>query len=257
MTPKPAQAEVTKPEKEPSPQRAIEKPNPPTKPPEAEAQAKSVAKDDVELPPAPTSGDWSEFSRGNPNSPKIALTFDAGWEYKPGIEILDVLAKHRIHCTFFLTGRWADKNQNLTKRIHAEGHEIGNHTWFHKRLTKLTASEIEAEADKTEQLIIKLTGKSTKPLLRVPYGARDKRVLSILAKLGYRSIYWDEDCMDSVKPNITASDIEKRVMSKTRNGSVVLMHIGSQATADALDSLLQKLLAAGFQPVTVGELLRD
>lgn len=206
---------------------------------------------------ATPSTDWTEFSRGNPNSPKIALTFDAGWENKPGTKILEILAKRHVRSTFFLTGKWVEKNPDLTRRIFDEGHEIGNHTWSHKRLTKLSAGEITEEVEKTEQLIVKLTGKSTKPLLRAPYGNRDKRVLSTLRKLGYRSIYWDEDCWDSVKPNVTSAEIEQRVITKTRNGSVVLMHVGSEATANALDSILQKLQAAGFQPVTVGELLKD
>lgn len=252
----PKRSEPTRSE-EPPPQEARVKPSLPTKPPLPEVQAKPVAADDVEQPKTPTSSAWSEFSRGDPNSPKIAITFDAGWENKPGLKILGVLAKHSVHSTFFLTGKWVEKNPDLTRRIIAEGHEIGNHTWSHKRLTKLTAAEIAEEADKTEQLIVKLTGKSTKPLLRTPYGNRDKRVLSILAKLGYRSIYWDEDCWDSVKPNVTSAEIEQRVLVKTRKGSIVLMHIGSEATADALDSILQKLQAAGFQPVTVGELLNS
>ena len=212
---------------------------------------------EVAVPDAKETTDWAEFSRGDPNSPKIALTFDAGWENKPGTKILDVLAKHHLHSTFFLTGKWVEKNPDLTRRIAAEGHEIGNHTWSHRRLTKLSTGEITEEADKTEQLIVKITGKSTKPLLRVPYGSRDKRVLAVLAKLGYRSIYWDEDCWDSVKPNVTSAEIEERVLAKTRNGSVVLMHIGSEATANGLDSILEKLQAAGFQPMTVGELLNN
>lgn len=198
---------------------------------------------------------WSEFSRGNPNSPKIALTFDAGWENKPGEKILDTLAEHGVQCTFFLTGKWVEKNQELTRRIADSGHEIGNHTYSHKSLTNLSAGQIADEAEKTEQLIVKITGRSTKPLLRVPYGSRDKRVLAALQKLGYRSIYWDMDCHDSVKPGITASQIEQRVLAKVRKGSVVLMHIGSSPTADCLDSLLTKLKEAGYQPVTVSELM--
>ena len=253
----------SKAEEPPTPQHPDAKPSIPVqvKPAQQEAKAAKVEPPmaaDVEEPETPAaSSAWSEFSRGDPKSPKIAVTFDAGWENRPGAKILDVLAKHHVHSTFFLTGRWAEKNPDLTKRIFAEGHEIGNHTWSHKRLTKLSAAQIAEDADKTEQLIVKLTGKSTKPLLRVPYGTRDKRVVSILAKLGYRSIYWDEDCWDSVKPNVTSAEIEARVIAKTRNGSVILMHIGSEATANALDSIIEKLETAGFQPVTVGELLNS
>jgi len=220
--------------------------------PERDASVEPVPR---QVTPSTSNSNWSEFSRGNPNSPKIALTFDAGWENKPGAKILDTLAEHGVCCTFFLTGKWVEKNPELTKRITDSGHEIGNHTYSHKSLTNLSAGQIADEAEKTEQLIVKITGKSTKPLLRVPYGSRDKRVLAALQKLGYRSIYWDTDCHDSVKPGITASEIEQRVLAKVRNGSVVLMHIGSGPTADCLDSLLTKLKEAGYQPVTVSELI--
>ena len=197
----------------------------------------------------------NEFARGNRDSPQIALTFDAGWEYKATLDMLDTLARHETHATFFLTGRWVSKNLELTRRIVAEGHEIGNHTYSHRRLTDLNAGEIAEEAEKTEQLVLETTGCTTKPLLRVPYGARNKRVLSVLEEHGYRSIYWDVDSWDGFKVGITPAEIEERVLGKVRNGSIVLMHCGSRATADALDSLLEKLIAAGYQPVTVRELL--
>lgn len=197
-----------------------------------------------------------EFARGDVSGPRIALTFDAGSGAAPASDILDTLAKHGIHATFFLTGKWVEKNPDLTRRIVAEGHSIGNHTFSHRRLTDLSSGEIIDEIERTEQLIMQLTGKSTKPLLRVPYGARDKRVLSVLEGLGYTSIYWDLDSWDSVKAGITSGEIEQRVLGRVRNGSVILMHCGSRPTADALDSILQKLEAAGYQPVTIGELMR-
>jgi len=196
-----------------------------------------------------------DFSRGDYQSKKIALTFDAGASPRPTPLILDTLARHHVHATFFLTGKWIAQNPQLTRRIAAEGHEIGNHTYSHKRLTSLSAGEIAREIDRTEQLVMKLTGHSTKPLLRVPFGARDERVEQVLADLGYRSVYWDVDSWDSVKKDITSDEIEKRVISKIRNGSVVLMHCGSEASAEALDSLLKELDDAGYQQVTVGELM--
>ena len=198
----------------------------------------------------------NEISRGSEASPRIALTFDAGWEYEPVPDILEALAKHKVRATFFLTGRWIEKNPELTSRIAAEGHEIGNHTYSHKRLTDLTAVEIAEEAEKTEQLALRLTGRSTKPLLRVPYGERDARVLSVLEEHGYRSVYWDVDSWDGYKKGITSGEIEQRVLSRVGNGSIVLMHCGSRATTNALDSILRNLIAEGYEPVTVGDLLR-
>lgn len=197
-----------------------------------------------------------DFARGDKNSPRIALTFDAGASPKPTPLILDTLAKHHVHATFFLTGKWISQNRSLTRRIADEGHEIGNHTYSHRSLTKLSAGEIAREADRTELLVQELTGRSTKPLLRVPFGARDKRVEDVIADLGYHSIYWDLDSWDSVKVGITPDEIEQRVETKIRNGSIVLMHCGSSATAEALDSILQKLSDAGYQQVTISELMK-
>lgn len=197
-----------------------------------------------------------EFARGSASSSEIALTFDAGASPAPTPKILDVLAKYNVHSTFFLTGKWIAKNPKLSRRIVTEGHEIGNHTYSHKSLTDLDEGKITDEVEKTDKLVEELTGHSTKPLLRVPYGARDDRVKRILAELGYRSIYWDLDSWDSVKKGITPEEIEQRVLGKVRNGSIVLLHCGSDATADALDSLLEKLIADGYRPVTVSELMR-
>lgn len=199
----------------------------------------------------------TEVSHGDRHSSKIALTFDAGADARPAQSILETLSRYNIHCTFFLTGEWIERNPKLTQQIALAGHEIGNHTYSHRRLTGLTDREIAYEAEKTEQLVLQLTGHSTKPLLRVPYGARDKRVLASLGQNGYQSIYWDVDSWDSVKTDITSDEIKQRVLSKIQNGSIVLMHCGSKATADALDSMLRELLNLGYQPVTVSELLNS
>lgn len=209
----------------------------------------------MSLPSASGRIRFGETARGSANSPKIALTFDAGADPAPTGEILDALAKHHVHATFFLTGRWVEKNPELVRKIAAGGHEIGNHTYSHKRLTRMDAAEIADEIEKTDRLIMDLTGKSTKPLLRVPYGNRDDRVLQEIQRLGYRSIYWQVDSWDAVRADYTSADIENRVLGMVGNGSIVLMHCGSKATADALDSMLQKLTAKGYRQVTVGELL--
>lgn len=204
---------------------------------------------------AATANSTMEYSRGDITSKRIAITFDAGASSEPTAKILKTLAKHNIKCTFFLTGKWMEKNPSTTKKIASMGHEIGNHSYSHKQLTKLGAAEIAADADKTNRIVNELTGLNTKPLYRVPFGARDKRVLTVLRDQGYKSIYWDLDSWDSVKKGITADEITNRVTSKIRNGSIVLMHCGSQATADALDNLLTKLIESGYIPVTVSELL--
>ncbi|MCL6520623.1 MAG: polysaccharide deacetylase family protein [Armatimonadetes bacterium] len=209
-------------------------------------------------PPKPTitsKEQWNEVSHGSRTKPLIALTFDAGADSSPTHEILNVLAKHNLHCTFFLTGKWIERNPELTRRIATEGHEIGNHTYSHRSLPELSEGEIVNELARVDDLVTRLTGLSTKPLARVPYGSRDKRVLRILAENGYRSIYWDVDSWDAFKRGITANEICQRVLSHVQNGSIVLMHCGSKATAEALDSMIETLQSSGYQIVTVSELI--
>lgn len=226
---------------------------------ESDSKDKASAPEKIGTTPSnpPPNSTLSEFSRGDADSPKIALTFDAGASAAPCAKILDVLAKRHVHSTFFLTGKWIAANPELVRRIADEGHEIGNHTYDHRRLTKLSRGDIADEVEKTDRLVERETGGSTKPLLRVPYGERDHRVLSILSELGYRSIYWDLDSWDSVKAGITPAEIESRVTGKVRNGSIVLMHCGSDATAEALDDMLDRLRASGYQPVKVSELMQN
>lgn len=199
-------------------------------------------------------GPHGEIARGDKSSSSIALTFDAGADSKPVPKILETLARHGLHATFFLTGKWMEKNPDLTKRIAAEGHEIGNHSYSHRPFTTLSDAEITDEVERTEKIAMDLTGNSTKPFFRVPYGNRNEHVLSVLSDLCYRSIYWDIDCWDAVKKGITSAQIETRVIERIRNGSIVLMHCGSQATADTLESLINKLESAGYHPVKVSDL---
>lgn len=253
--PKEQPADTTASAPDPAPQESQSTEQP------AEGKSSPSSNTSIETPrtggkrPAVVHTGLGEVSRGDPTSTQIAVTFDAGADSRPASKILDVLAKHGDHATFFLTGKWIEKNPALARRIVAEGHEIGNHTYSHRRLTQLSSGDIAEEVDRTEQIALQVTGRSTKPYLRVPYGSRDRRVLGILQDLGYRSIYWDLDCWDSVKKGITSAQIEDRVLSKVRNGSIVLMHCGSQQTADALDDLLSNLESKGYRQVKVSDLL--
>lgn len=196
-----------------------------------------------------------EVSRGSADSPRIAITLDAGAASAPVEKILRALTKHGVRCTFFLTGRWIEQNPALARRIADQGHEIGNHSYSHPDFTRISDAEIVKQLSRTEELSLRLIGRSTKPLFRAPSGARDKRVLGLVGGEGYSSIYWDVDSWDAFKRGITSEQITERVLDRVRNGSIILMHCGSQPTADALDGLLAELKSRGYQPVAVSELL--
>jgi peptidoglycan/xylan/chitin deacetylase (PgdA/CDA1 family) len=199
----------------------------------------------------------TEVDRGTGRRREVAITFDAGADYRPARQILDALAAEGVKTTFFLTGEWVRKNPKTARRIAEEGHEIGNHSWNHPAFTKLTDAAIRDQLDRTETIIQDTTGKSSRPYFRPPLGARDSRVLQAVGREGFLTIYWTLDSRDSVDAGITAEQIQERVLGKVSPGSIVLMHCGSQASADALPAILRGLKAKGLTPVSIGHLLAD
>lgn len=185
---------------------------------------------------------------------KIALTFDAGASPIPTPSILRTLKSASLQVTFFLTGKWCEQNPDLVKEIVADGHEIGNHSYSHQDFRKLSDDAIVEQLKHTEDIVMRLTGRTTKPLFRPPYGGRDKRVLSVAGQEGYTSVYWSLDSLDAFKKGITSQEIENRILDRIQGGDIVLMHCGSAPTADALADMISKLQKRGYQIVKVSEL---
>ncbi len=216
------------------------------------AGADETAGEDGVIPMPPL-----EIERGSGKRKEVALTFDAGSDWKPVRKILDTLASHDVRSTFFLTGEWTQENPKSSRRIAELGHELGNHSWDHSQFTGLTDDQIREQIRRTDAQVREVTGRGTRPYFRPPHGARNRRVLEVLGKEGYLSIYWSLDSWDSVKKGITAEQIRDRVLSKIEPGGIVLLHCGSQATADALPEILEGLKTRSLTPVTVSRLLEE
>jgi peptidoglycan/xylan/chitin deacetylase (PgdA/CDA1 family) len=136
---------------------------------------------------------------------------------------------------------------------------VGNHTWNHPDLTKISAEEIRTEINRTDELLTKLIGHSSKPLFRFPYGARDANTAAIVNGLGYRSIYWTLDSQDSVGQPKSVDYLVNRITGKTNaelDGSIILMHIGNRTSGEALPIIIEKLQARGFKIVPITEVIR-
>jgi peptidoglycan/xylan/chitin deacetylase (PgdA/CDA1 family) len=198
-----------------------------------------------------------ELKRGQMGGDKIALTFDAGASSKPTPELLSILESKGVKATFFLTGKWVEDNRELTRRIIAEGHEIGNHTYSHPDLRNLSDDEIRDQLARTEDLVQSTAGVSTKPFFRPPFGGRDSRVLDVAREEGYRSVYWTVDSWDAFKKGIKASEIEDRVLERSKDGAIVLMHCGSWQTVDALPEIIDELRVRGYELVKVSDLAQS
>lgn len=188
---------------------------------------------------------------------KIALTFDDGPHYKKTPAILDLLEKYNIKATFFVVGSNAKKYPDIIRREIACGHEIGNHTFYHSRLSKCTDDEIRSEIAKTEDFLMETAGYQPK-VFRPPEGVYSRKVVEIAAGMDYDIILWTVDTRDWAKAS--TQSIVSNVKSNVRDGSIILFHdftVNGTHTIDALEILIPELLSAGYEFVTVSELICD
>lgn len=199
------------------------------------------------------SGVGVSHSRGRTNLPYIAMTFDDGPHPRNTPRLLDMLRKRNIKATFYVIGRSVNLYPQLTRRIVAEGHEIGNHTWTHRKLTALSDASVRSEMIRTRDAIVSACGVQPRTM-RPPYGAlrRDQRAW-IYKEFGYPTILWNVDPEDWRRPG--PSVVASRIINKTRNGSIVLVHDLHKPSVDAMPATLDGLLRRGFKFVTVSQLL--
>ena len=192
-------------------------------------------------------------SRGLSDTPYIAMTFDDGPHPKNTPRLLDMLRRGNIKATFYVIGTNVKRYPNITRRIVAEGHEIGNHTWTHPNLTKLSDSQVRSQMISTRDQIVQVTGVMPRTV-RPPYGALLTRQREMLFnEFGYPTIMWSVDPRDWQRPGVSV--VRDRILSETRIGSIVLAHDLHGPTVDAMPQTLDGLLAKGFKFVTVSQLL--
>jgi len=196
-----------------------------------------------------------EISSGNANKKQIIFTFDFGSGNQSGQKILEVLKDHDVRGTFFTTSRSAEQNARLIEQIAKQGHEIFNHTHSHPHLTQLTDEEIRQEFKKCEDIVFGLTGHSTKPYFRPPYGERDERVLRVAAQEGYQSVFWTKDAGDWIT-DITPQEVKQRIYSSLKNGAIILMHVGDEITGQILDEVFTQIEQQGYKIVGLTEGLK-
>jgi peptidoglycan/xylan/chitin deacetylase (PgdA/CDA1 family) len=193
------------------------------------------------------------------NRSAVALTFDAGADSTPTTAILDTLALHHVHVTFFLTGEWIQKNPDLTRRIIAEGHEVANHSQNHPDFRQLDDVAIASELHSMAQVFFDTTGIWPAPYFRPPFGAYDERVLRAVIANGYLPIFWTLDSLDSVGETKSADFIVDRLTNTLAanqlNGAILLCHIGNASTAEALPRILDEFAKRGIIVTTLSQIL--
>jgi peptidoglycan/xylan/chitin deacetylase (PgdA/CDA1 family) len=193
------------------------------------------------------------FSSVHVDGPYIALTFDDGPNPTLTPKLLDLLAARHLKATFFVVGQNAADHPDILKRAVREGHEIGNHSWSHPNLGRMSDEAVRRELQKTDDAITAAIGKRP-TLLRPPYGsitARQKKWIH--EEFGYRIIIWDVDPLDWKRPG--PSVVTARILKETHPGSIVLSHDIHAPTIEAMPATFDQLMKKGFKSVTVTELL--
>lgn len=185
---------------------------------------------------------------------KVALSFDAAWGNEDTATILEILKKHNVHVTFFMTGGWVESYPDDVKAILADGHDLGNHSENHKDMTQLSNEEAKKELMTVHDKVKKLTGYEMF-LFRPPYGAYDNHVVNIAKECGYYPIQWDVDSLDWKDYGVDSIIRTVCEHKHLGNGSIILCHNGAKYTAQALDTMLTNLEEKGYQIVPVSELI--
>ena len=199
--------------------------------------------------------DWSEIVHGDPSTGIVALTFDAGDGVNAAVpRVLDTLRERGLHVTFFLTGRWVEQYPDLAEQIAADGHEIANHSYSHPDLVPLDDAQIAWQLEYTDQLIADLLGIHTQPFFRPPFGSRNGRVLAVAAASGFRSVYWTLDSGDW-RARVSAGQVADRILRYAQPGDIVVEHVASEATAEALPTVLDAFDERGWRVGTVSDVL--
>ena len=193
------------------------------------------------------------FTEVNVDGPYIAMTFDDGPHATNTPKLLEMAAERHIKLTFFVLGECVVQNPDVLRREVAEGHEIGNHSWSHPNLARLSDEGLRTQLQRTEDMIGKTAGIKPK-LMRPPYGELTKRQ-RILAnhEFGYRVILWDVDPLDWKRPG--SDVVAQRIIAGARPGSIILSHDIHSPTIAAMPQVFDALLTKGFKFVTVSELL--
>lgn len=189
------------------------------------------------------------------NRPKlIALTFDDGPYPIFTPLLLEELRQLHVHATFFLIGRDAEQWPDLARRIERDGNEIADHTYTHPNLDEETPDQVRTEILQGRDILYGLVhDPSVNQYFRPPHGRYTVQTVQVAQELGYQTILWTDDAGDW--RTVTPATLEEHVEHYATAPEIVLLHSGRLATIQMLPEMVAKFEAAGYQFVTVGEML--
>ena len=190
------------------------------------------------------------------DEPVVSITFDDGPNPRATPRILDVLRGEGVRATFFVLGRHAERWPELVRRIARDGHQLGNHGYFHRKLHRRSPSYVRDDLTRGTEQIVRASGMRPRHF-RAPHGFRSPWVTPIAASLGQRTVGWSLGVWDSTRPG--ADVIAARALEGMHAGSILLLHDGDGydpdgdrlQTAEALPLILAGLRRRGFRFTTL------
>ena len=193
---------------------------------------------------------------GNTEEKVLYLTFDAGYENGCTGQILDILKKHQVKAAFFLVGHYMQQNQDLVRRMVSEGHTVGNHTMHHPDMSQISdKAAFQKELADLEALYQQITGQEMAKYYRPPQGLYSENNLAMAKELGYKTVFWSLAYVDwNNDSQPTAEYAFSKLLPRTHNGAVVLLHSTSRTNAQILDELLTRWKDMGYRFAPVTEL---
>ena len=192
------------------------------------------------------------YCSGTQTQKKIAITFDDG-PTPETIVVLDFLKQHNVKATFFCIGLQIEKHPDIFKRILAEGHLIGNHSYSHPNgMGFLSTERVKEEIIKNDEIIEQHSGKKAL-FYRPPFGVTNPRIAKAVSDSGHKVIGWNNRSLDTVITD--QSKILKRIKRKIKPGSIILLHDASDKTAQVLEQLLLFLQSENYLVIPLDELL--
>lgn len=247
---------------------------PPTPEPTLEPTAEPVSLDendclpremvaDAQAPLQVTGVDWprpsaweNEVFSGRGANNLIHLGFDVEGNPEPLAEILDVLDRHNVKTTMFILGSWADNNPTWLSQFAERGHEFANHTYTHGNMKEMDAATVQDELNRVEAVVQRLTGKTTKPWLRPPFGSRSDISLAAAYEAGWTTVIWSGSPEDW-RPEFDEDAMCRTLLESSQAGGILYAHTGRPEMPAVIERYVGTMQQRGFTFVPLSVLLSE